>query len=61
MSLYVEPMDDVLWSYSFDATTPEVIYGSTEESLYTEAVEEWGALLNGIPLPIQPLMKPEFD
>ena len=31
------------------------------DSLYTEAVEEWGALLSGIPLPIQQLMKPELD
>ena len=58
VSVYVAATDDPLWTWSFEATTPETIYGSTEESLYTEAVEEWGAILRGAPLPLEELVNP---
>jgi hypothetical protein len=60
VSIYVAPTDEPLWSYTFTARTPDSIYGSTEESLYTEAVEAWGDLLRGVPVPAEQLLTPEI-
>jgi len=59
VSVYVAATDAPLWTYTFTGETPETIYGSTEESLYTEAVEAWGDLLRGIPVPVEQLLTPE--
>jgi hypothetical protein len=60
VSIYVAPTDEPLWSYTFTSTTPETIYGSTEEALYTEAVDDWGATLRGIPVPVETLLDPKI-
>ncbi len=60
VSVYVAATDTPLWTYTFAAETPETIYGSTEESLYTEAVETWGDLMRGLPVPVDQLVAPEI-
>lgn len=58
ISVYAAPADAPLWSWTFEAGTPERIVGSFEESLYTEAVDDWGATLRGAPIPAETLKEP---
>jgi hypothetical protein len=58
VSIYAAPTDAPLWTYTFDARTPERLVGSFVESLYTEAVGDWEYRLSVAPVPVEPLSNP---
>jgi len=53
LSLFAPPTREAIWHRELTATTPTSLYGSTVESLYTEAVDEFGALVRGVAFPIE--------
>ena len=53
LQLFVPPTSEPIFTYAVDDTTPETILGSTVESLYTEAVLEFGGSLAAVPFPVE--------
>jgi len=53
LSVYAPPTIAPVWSVELEQSTPARIYGSTVESLYTEAVEAFGAAVRGVAFPVE--------
>jgi hypothetical protein len=60
MSIWAGATAAPLWTWTGKGSTPERVTGSTEEALYTEAVQSWAGLLRSAVPPIARLKEPEI-